>query len=366
MPDTDFKPMALGLAGITHVYDTRKAVDDVTLTVAAGELVCLVGPSGCGKTTLLRVAAGLEPLQQGRVVIDGCAVAEPGYVLPPEARGVGFVFQDYALFPHLTVAGNVGFGLHRVSAAERKSRVQDVLRQVGMSDYARAYPHQLSGGMQQRVALARALAPRPRVMLLDEPFSGLDTRLREQIRDDALHVLKSSGTATLMVTHDPEEAMFMADRLAIMRGGRIEQQGGPVEVYSTPATAFVAAFFGQVNEFRSVVASGAVATPLGVLKAPTLADGTAVDVLVRPEALRLGLPAGHAVTARVMAARLLGRSSWIHLSLTQPTTGPREGQAGHVHFHARVPGRFLPAEGEVVGVALEPSQVFVFPAPTPT
>jgi iron(III) transport system ATP-binding protein len=366
MPDTDIKPISLGLTGITHVFGPRKAVDDVTITVAAGELVCLVGPSGCGKTTLLRIAAGLEPLQQGRVMIDGCAIAEPGYVVPPEARGVGFVFQDYALFPHLTVAGNVGFGLHRWSAADRTARVKEVLTQVGMQDYAQAYPHQLSGGMQQRVALARALAPRPRVMLLDEPFSGLDTRLREQIRDDALHVLKRSGTATLMVTHDPEEAMFMADRLAIMRAGRIEQQGSPVEVYSHPATAFVAAFFGQVNELKGVVRSGAVVTPLGTLAAPAgFGEGTAVDVLIRPEALRLGAPAAGSVTARVMASRLLGRSSWIHLALTQPLGGPREGQAGHFHFHARIPGRFLPAEGEVLGVSLEPTQAFVFPAATP-
>ena len=368
MPDAEFKPIALGIAGITHAFGARRAVDDVSLTVAAGELVCLVGPSGCGKTTLLRIAAGLEPLQQGRIVIDGCAVAEPGYVVPPEARGVGFVFQDYALFPHLDVAGNVGFGLHRMAAAARNARVEEVLHQVGMHDYARAYPHQLSGGMQQRVALARALAPRPRVMLLDEPFSGLDTRLREQIRDDALHVLKSSGTATLMVTHDPEEAMFMADRLAIMRAGRIEQQGGPVEVYSRPATAFVAAFFGQVNELHGVTRAGTVATPLGMLEASGMADGTPVDVLIRPEALRLGPPAGDVVTARVMAARLLGRSSWIHLSLIGSDTagpGPVEGQAGHLHFHARVPGRFLPAEGEVLGVGLERSQAFVFPAASP-
>lgn len=366
MRDADFQPIALGLAGITHAFGARRAVDDVGLTVASGELVCLVGPSGCGKTTLLRIAAGLEPLQQGRVVIDGCAIAEADYVVPPEARGVGFVFQDYALFPHLTVAGNVGFGLHRWSAADRLARVKDVLAQVGMQDYAPAYPHQLSGGMQQRIALARALAPRPRVMLLDEPFSGLDTRLREQIRDDALHVLKSSGTATLMVTHDPEEAMFMADRLAVMRAGRIEQQGSPVEVYSRPATAFVTAFFGQVNEFDGIVVAGAVATPLGGLEAPGLADGTAVNVLVRPEALRLGIPSGGAVNARVMASRLLGRSSWIHLSLLQPTGGPQEGQAGHLHVHARVPGRYLPAEGEVVGIALERSQAFVFPAAAPS
>jgi len=368
------KPITLAVAGVSHRFGARKAVDNVTLTVAAGELVCLVGSSGCGKTTLLRIVAGLEELQEGRVVIDGCAIAEPGYIVPPEARGVGFVFQDYALFPHLTVAKNVAFGLNRLAPAERIKRSEEVLVQVGMSDYAGAYPHQLSGGQQQRVALARALAPRPRVMLLDEPFSGLDTRLREQIRDDALHVLKSSGTATLMVTHDPEEAMFMADRLAIMRAGRIEQEGSPVEVYAQPATAFVASFFGQVNELHGTVHGGTVETPFGALAAPGLGDGTKVDVLVRPEALRLTAAVegqSHAVAARVMAARLLGRSSWIHLSLAEPwragmtAAGPHEGQAGYFHFHARVPGRFLPREGEILAVGLEPSQAFVFPAGAP-
>jgi iron(III) transport system ATP-binding protein len=374
MATTDPNPVALALANVSHAFGARKAVDDVTLTVAAGELVCLVGPSGCGKTTLLRVAAGLEDLQVGRIVIDGCAIAEPGYVVPPEARGVGFVFQDYALFPHLTVAKNVAFGLHRKEASERNRRVEEVLVQVGMGDYAQAYPHQLSGGQQQRVALARALAPRPRVMLLDEPFSGLDTRLREQIRDDALHVLKSSGTATLMVTHDPEEAMFMADRLAIMRAGRVEQEGSPVEVYAHPATAFVASFFGQVNELHGTVLSGAVETPFGALAAPGFADGTRVDVLIRPEALRLTAAVegrDHAIAAKVMAARLLGRSSWIHLSLVEPwragvpAEAPHEGQAGFFHFHARVPGRFLPREGEILAVGLEPSQAFVFRAVAP-
>ena len=374
MPTPELKQIALALAGISHSYGRRKAVDAVSLTVASGELVCLVGPSGCGKTTLLRIAAGLEELQEGRVVIDGCAIAEPGYVVPPEARGVGFVFQDYALFPHLTVAGNVAFGLHRTKAAERMQRVEEVLVQVGMGDYAETYPHQLSGGQQQRVALARALAPRPRVMLLDEPFSGLDTRLREEIRDDALHVLKSSGTATLMVTHDPEEAMFMADRLAVMRAGRIEQEGSPVEVYTHPTTAFVASFFGQVNELRGMVRGGQVATPFGSLPASRFGDGTDVDVLIRPEALRLTAAVegqSHAIAARVMAARLLGRSSWIHLSLVEPwrtgapVEGPHEGQAGYFHFHARVPGRFLPREGEILAVGLEPAQAFVFPVAAP-
>jgi iron(III) transport system ATP-binding protein len=333
--------------------------------VAPGELVSLVGPSGCGKTTLLRIAAGLEELQQGQVMIDGCAVAEPGYVVPPERRGIGLVFQDNALFPHLDVAGNVGFGLSKLDGAARRARVAEVLHQVGMQDYGRAYPHQLSGGQQQRVALARALAPRPRVMLLDEPFTGLDTRLREQVRDDTLHVLKHSGAATLMVTHDPEEAMFMADRIAVMRDGRIEQAGRPVDVYGAPATAFVAGFFGQVNMWRGVVVDGAVSTPIGRIAANGLGEGMRAEVLVRPEAMRLS-PIGNgpepAVAAKVLASRLLGRSSWIHLCCGDDPGGPKEGEAGHLHFHARVPGRFLPPEGEVFGITIDPAQVFVFAA----
>ncbi len=359
------QPIALGIADVSHAYGGRTVVRGVTLTVAPGELVCLVGPSGCGKTTLLRIAAGLEELQQGRIMIDGCAVAEPGYVVPPEARGVGFVFQDYALFPHLTVARNVAFGLHKLPPRERAARVRDVLSKVGMAEYADAYPHQLSGGQQQRVALARALAPRPRVMLLDEPFSGLDTRLREQIRDDTLHVLKDSGAATLMVTHDPEEAMFMADRLAVMRAGRIEQEGTPVDIYTRPATAFVASFFGQLNELVGVVRNGAVYTPFGAIATPGLGDGTKVDVLIRPEGLRLSVADGRgssAVAAQVMTSRLLGRSSWIHLRLLTGDAAWGEGHVGHFHFHVRVPGRYLPREGEILQVGLDPAQAFVFPA----
>ncbi|HEU0221128.1 MAG TPA: ABC transporter ATP-binding protein, partial [Paracoccaceae bacterium] len=244
-------------------------------------------------------------------------------------------------------------------------RALDALSQVGMAASAAAFPHTLSGGQQQRVALARALAPGPRVMLLDEPFSGLDARLRDQVRDDTLHVLKSSGTATLMVTHDPEEAMFMADRIAVMRDGRIEQEGRPAEVYGAPATAFVAGFFGQVNTWRGVVVGGAVATPIGRIAANGLGEGTRAEVLVRPEAMRLA-PVGDGpepvVAAKVLASRLLGRSSWIHLCCGDDPGGPKEGEAGHLHFHARVPGRFLPPEGEVFGITIDPAQVFVFAA----
>ena len=349
---------ALTLEQVSHTYGDLLAVDDVNLSIAPGELVCLLGPSGCGKTTALRVAAGLEPLQRGRVLMDGKPVADDGIDLPPEERNVGLVFQDYALFPHLSVLDNVVFGLRELGALERRRRAEEVLEQVGMADYAGAYPHRLSGGQQQRVALARALAPKPRVMLLDEPFSGLDTPLRNQIRDETLHVLKQSGAATLMVTHDPEEAMFMAERVALMRQGRLVQVGRPTELYFAPSDAFVAGFFGDVNRLESVARGGKAATPFGAVDAGQAPEGAPVEVLIRPEALKLvPVEPGSSPrdgTARVMTSRMLGRSSLIHLSVAAAN--------GHdLHLHARIPGRFLPAEDQVLEVQLDRTQIFVFP-----
>jgi iron(III) transport system ATP-binding protein len=346
----------LDLQNITHRYGTLRAVDGLSLSVGAGEVVCLLGPSGCGKSTVLRLAAGLERLQAGAVAVGGRVMADAaaGIDVPPEARGVGLVFQDYALFPHLDVLGNVAFGLGGPAAA-RMARARAVLEQLGVQEYARAYPHTLSGGQQQRVALARALAPRPGVMLLDEPFSGLDARLRDQVRDATLHALKNSGAASLLVTHDPDEAMFMADRIAVMREGRIVQIGQPVDLYCRPVDAFVARFFGEINALSGTVARGAAVTPFGPVPS-SLPDGSPVDVLIRPEALKLGpAPAGAANgAATVIAARMLGRSSLIHLSV------PAEG--GRLHLHARVPGRFLPPESSRVEVSLDLEQTFVFPA----
>jgi len=353
---------ALGLDRISHAFGGVRAVDDVSLAVRPGEIVCLVGPSGCGKSTLLRIAAGLEDLQHGTVRIAGRVVAGAGRALPPERRGTGLVFQDYALFPHLTVLDNVRFGLLGRSAESRR-RALAVLEQVGMAGQADAFPHMLSGGQQQRVALARALAPAPRVLLLDEPFSGLDARLRHRVRDETLHVLKRSGAATLVVTHDPEEAMFLADRIALMHAGRLVQDGPPVALYCRPVSAFAARFFGEVNEIRGVVRGGAVATPAGPVPAPDLAEGAAAAVLIRPEALALVAepPDGARVHGRVEASRLLGRASLIHLSIGHGTGSDGQGEA--VHLHALVPGPFLPAEGSVVGIALDARQAFVFPAP---
>ncbi|MDX1541824.1 MAG: ABC transporter ATP-binding protein, partial [Geminicoccaceae bacterium] len=280
-------PPGLVVEAVSHAFGGRQVVREVGLRLPAGEVHCLVGPSGCGKTTMLRLIAGLEPLQGGQIRIAGELVAEPDHDLAPEQRRVGLMFQDFALFPHLRVVDNVGFGLQGMAAGERRRRSLELLAQVDMSGHAASYPHMLSGGEQQRVALARALAPRPRLMLLDEPFSSLDAHLREQVRDDTIALLRASGTPVLMVTHEAEEAVRVGDRIHVMHDGRILQSGTPAELYARPANPFVAGFFGPLNRFKGWVLAGEVSTPLGPVGAPGLADGTPVDVLIRPEALRL-------------------------------------------------------------------------------
>ncbi len=343
--------VGIQLEGVCHVYGDNQVVTDLTLAVAPGELVCLLGPTGCGKTTTLRLAAGLEPLQSGRVTVGDREVARPGHELPPEARGVGMVFQDFALFPHLNALENICFGLDRMGRAERRGIGLDLLRRLRLEDFADAYPHTLSGGEQQRVALARALAPRPDVMLMDEPFSGLDVRLRDAVREDTLALLGDEGTATLLVTHDPDEAMRMADRIAVMRDGRIVQEGAPDEIYCRPADRFIAEFFGELNVLHAEVeADGRITTPAGCLEAPEICRGTPVEVLVRPEALRLeGADNGH--SARVVQTRSLGPFAIVELAV--------EGR--QCHLRCRVPRRDLPDVGAAVGIALDPEQTFVFP-----
>ena len=344
----------LDLQDISHQFGPVRAVAGLSLRVGPGEVVCLLGPSGCGKSTVLRLAAGLERLQSGRVAIGGRLVAGEGTDVPPEARGVGLVFQDYALFPHLNVLDNVAFGL-RGAPAGRAARALEVLKRVGVEDQAARFPHVLSGGQQQRVALARALAPEPVVMLLDEPFSGLDARLRDQVRDSTLHVLKESGAACLLVTHDPDEAMFMADRIAVMREGALVQLGAPVDLYCRPADAFVARFFGETNSIPARIAGGAAMTPFGSVPSK-LPEGSAAEVMIRPEALRLAAEfTGGKGAARVLAARMLGRSTLVHLAV--------DGLDGaKLHLHARMPGSFLPREGSAWTVELDLGQSFVFPA----
>lgn len=257
-------------------------MNEVNLSLGEGELMALLGPSGCGKTTTLRMIAGLEIPDAGSIWLRGIPITS----WRPERRGIGLVFQDYALFPHLTVADNVRFGLHRWPASRAAARTSEMLEMVGLQALARRYPHELSGGQQQRVALARTLAPAPELVLLDEPFSNLDAAMRVEMRQEVRRLLRQAGAAAILVTHDQEEAMVMADRLVVMDQGRLVQSGPPDEVYRHPASAFVARFLGRSNLLRGEADGWAVTTPLGALALASPAHGP-TTIAVRPEQIRL-------------------------------------------------------------------------------
>jgi iron(III) transport system ATP-binding protein len=272
------------LSGATKRFGDVVAVDRASLDVRRGEVLAILGPSGCGKTTLLRLVAGFERPDEGIVEVAERAVAGDGAWVPPERRRVGMVFQDYALFPHLTVAENVGFGLPR---RRRAARVGELLDTVGLSEQGRRYPHQLSGGQQQRVALARALAPSPELVLLDEPWSNVDPTLRETLRAEVTEIIRPLGVTAVLVTHDREEAFSVADRIALMRDGTVVQEGTAEELYFAPASRWAAEFVGAANLLRGRVEGDLVTTPVGTFAA-TGANGSAdVEVLVRPELLEL-------------------------------------------------------------------------------
>jgi iron(III) transport system ATP-binding protein len=270
--------------GVTKRFGDTVAVADASLCVDRGEIVALLGPSGCGKTTLLRLIAGFERPDDGSVDVAGRRVAGPGTWVAPEARKVGMVFQDYALFPHLTVGANVGFGLPR---RERAARVPELLSIVGLSGLDRRYPHELSGGQQQRVALARALAPSPDLVLLDEPWSNVDPFLRETLRAEVAEIIRPLGVTVLLVTHDREEAFSLADRIALMRDGTIVQEGTAEQLYFAPKSRWAAEFVGAANVLSGRVVGERVETAIGAFPANGASSRAEAQVLVRPELLEL-------------------------------------------------------------------------------
>ncbi|MDQ2066647.1 ABC transporter ATP-binding protein [Xinfangfangia sp. CPCC 101601] len=351
----------LEVKGLSRSFAGRAVVQDVALSVAPGQVTCLLGPSGCGKSTTLRMIAGVETTDAGEIWIDGQRMAGPGLHLPPERRGIGMMFQDFALFPHLTVAQNVSFGLSGPSAA-KAARVRDLLERVGLASFASKHPHQLSGGEQQRIALARALAPRPQVMLMDEPFSGLDNRLRDGIRDATLEILKEERTAVVLVTHEPDEAMRMADEIALMRGGRIVQSGAPYNIYNAPVDKAAAAFFSDINVIRGTSKGALTQTPFGEFLTPGHADGAPVEIIIRPQHLKIDfdrggrgpLPTpqdGTAARGRVVRARYLGRESLVEFEM----------EADGSRLTASVPGVFMPQLGRALWLMIRRDRCFVFP-----
>lgn len=353
-------PPRLEIRNLVRDFEGRRVVNDVSLQIQPGQVTCLLGPSGCGKSTTLRMIAGVDMQDRGEIYVDGDLICDTVFRVPPERRSIGLMFQDFALFPHLSVGKNVGFGLSDKGAANQ-TRVREMLERVGLEGYIDAFPHELSGGEQQRVALARALAPRPKIMLMDEPFSGLDNRLRDGIRDETLELLKQEDAAVLLVTHEPEEAMRMADEIALMRDGKIVQQGAPYNIYRAPMDKAAVAFFSDINVVESEVNGALAQTPFGQFLAPGFPDGSAVEIVFRPQHVGIDFdrggngPAptperGRAARGIVKRARFMGSESLVEFHMDH------DGST----LKATVPNVFLPNPGTVLWLTIRRDKCFVF------
>lgn len=357
----DQRTPRLEIKNLVRSFDGRAVVDDVSLSVMPGQVTCLLGPSGCGKSTTLRMIAGVDTPNSGQILVDGEMICDGQNAVPPERRNIGLMFQDFALFPHLTVAENVAFGLNG-SKAENRARVSELLQRVDLMRFIDSYPYELSGGEQQRVALVRALAPRPAIMLMDEPFSGLDNRLRDGIRDDTLEILKEQDTAVLLVTHEPDEAMRMADEIALMRQGRVVQKGAPYNIYRAPVDKEAVAFFSDINVIRAKVQGALAQTPFGQFLAPGVPDGQDVEIVIRPHHMRVDfdrsgkgpnptITDGAPARGIVERARFMGSDSLVEF---------RMDFDGSV-FKVSVPNVFLPEVGKPLWLTIRRDRCFVFP-----
>ncbi len=342
----------LEIRDLTVQFDGKTVIDRLSLALRWGRIGCLLGPSGCGKTTVLRSIAGFQMPDAGEILVDGVVVTGRGLCRPPEQRGIGMVFQDFALFPHLTVEQNIRFGLRGRAKREQKQRVEELLALIGLPAMGRAWPHQLSGGQQQRVALARALAPRPSLLLLDEPFSSLDVELREQLAREVRDILRQEGISAILVTHDQHEAFSMADEICVLNEGRLEQQASAYELYHRPASRFVAGFIGEgVMVPGRVVDAGRVETELGRIQGElpqACRVGCEVDVLIRPDDL---LHDDDAAEKAVVMDRAFRGSEFLYTLR----------MASGAEVLALVPSHHDHAIGEAIGIRLAVDHLVVFP-----
>ena len=345
---------AVKINGLSHSINNQEILNDINLDLEKDKIACILGPSGCGKTTLLKLIAGLEKVTTGNILLNNEIVSSNTFHLKTEKRKIGFLFQDYALFPHLTVRENLNFATN--SNKKIKHNINEVIKIVKLSSSLNRYPHELSGGEQQRVALARSIIAQPDLLLLDEPFSSLDLTLKEEIRDDTLHLLQHSNISVLIVTHDPFEAMFISNKIYIMqKGGEIVQSGTPKELYNKPINSYVAGFFGETNKFKGIVKNSYVQTPIGKIQTSSSFESQEVEIHVRPQGIKLiqeKTPV-NGIKGTVMASKLMGTFSFIHLSVLNE-------KKEIIHVHSHMPPTFIPDQSTAVGIEVDAKQTFVF------
>ena len=351
----------LEVKNLSRSFGKLCVVDGISFKINSGQVTCLLGPSGCGKSTSLRMIAGVEKPSSGQIFVDNELISDQHYQVPAEARSIGLMFQDFALFPHLNVKKNIEFGFtnNRYKQYDHFSS-DELLKKVGLDGFQKKYPHTLSGGEQQRIALARAISGMPMLMLMDEPFSGLDKRLRDEIRDETIEMLRDQGVAVLIVTHEPEEAMKMADNIALMKNGKIIQQGAPYNIYNKPLNSSVAAFFSDINILNSIVKDGRTDTPFGPFITPGFKEGSYVEIIIRPQHLKIdfdrsgkgpnatvqdGVPA----RGKVCISRFIGKESIVELKME------KDGSK----LKASIPGVFLPDPETPLWLSMRRDRCFV-------
>ena len=344
---------AVEIKNLSHTIGNKEILRNINFTLSKDSISCILGPSGSGKTSLLKLIAGLERVQNGSIKINSKEVSSKSKHLPTEKRNIGFLFQDYALFPHLTVKQNLEYPVNYKTSPHT---IEDIIKLIKLPNSLNKYPHELSGGEQQRVALARSIISNPDILLLDEPFSSLDLNLREDVRDDTLHLLQKSNVSVIIVTHDPFEAMFISNQINIMdTTGRIVQSGSPAELYNNPANSYVAEFFGETNRFEGVVKNAQIITPVGKISAPKELENKNVKIHIRPKGIRLNKQPTpvNGIKGTVMASKLMGSFSFIHLSVLD-----KDNEIVHIHSH--MPADFNPKQSSAVEIEIDEKQTFIF------
>ena len=348
--------LALKVQNLNHKIKNLSILQNISLDLEEDKIACILGPSGCGKTTLLKLISGLENIQKGEIYIKDKLVSSPNKYVKTEERNIGFLFQDFALFPHLTVEANLKFAIKK--NYDSKKDIEEIIELIKLPFSLNKYPHELSGGEQQRVALARAIIAKPDLLLLDEPFSNLDLSLKEEIRDDTLHLLQKFNTSVIIVTHDPFEAMFISNKIYIFQeDGKIVQSGSPNDLYNNPKSSYVAEFFGETNKFTGVVNNSKVETAIGSIPVNGIAESKNVEIHIRPQAIKLikeKTPI-NGIKGTVMASKLMGSYSFIHLSVLDQNNNV-------IHVHSHMPPSFNPIRSTAVGIEIDQNKVFIFPS----
>ena len=346
---------ALKINNLNHKIKNSEILKNISIETEEDKIACILGPSGSGKTTLLKLIAGLEDTQKGEIYIKDKLVSSSNTHIKTEERDIGFLFQDFALFPHLTVKENLKFAIN--GNADANIEINEIMKLIKLPNSLKKYPHELSGGEQQRVALARSIISKPKLLLLDEPFSNLDLSLREEIRDDTLHLLQKFNISVIIVTHDPFEAMFISNKIYILeQNGSIVQSGSPNDLYNNPISSYVAEFFGETNKFSGLVKNSKVQTAVGEISINSNLESRKVDIHIRPQAIKLSQEKTpvNGIKGTVMASKLMGSYSFIHLSVLN-------NNKDIIHVHSHMPPNFNPKQSTAVGIEIDTEKIFVFP-----